>query len=202
MRWALCEWKIAMNYNEYKEITGKEVRSLNQKERVALCLIFCARLFPLYSKFSATEGWGDEVVLCQIRQMANNWLCGSVIGISAMSKQLSRVIPDSDDFGSVLGSYALNAGAAHDYLLEQTQTTEHSPLLCVLQYCYDTIDCYVQEVLDPDCKGGLSESEIESHEAMIKEIDFQLGILSGVKGKSDLVKFVGDHSIEPIFNIA
>jgi len=190
-----------MNFDEYREIIEKEVCSLNHKERVALCLICCARLAPLYSKFVAVEGWGDETVLSQSRQAANSWLRGASSNIDALAKQLSKVIPDTEEFGSALGSYALNSGVAHEYLLEQTKSKEYAPLIYVLQNCYDTIDFYVQELLDPECNGGVSESDIESHVAMVNEVNWQLSMLNQVKGKQDLINFAGGQGIEPIFNI-
>jgi len=191
-----------MNFDEYKEIVEKEAGNLSHEERVALCLICCSRLSPLYSKFSAVEGWGDELVLSQSRQAANGWLSGASIDVGDLSKQLSKVIPDTEDFGSALGSFALNAGVAHEYLLEQIQSKEYVALIYVLQNCYDTIDFYVQELLDPECNGGVSESDIENHVAMVNEINWQLSMLNKVKGNKDLVKFAGDQGVEPILNIA
>jgi uncharacterized protein YjaG (DUF416 family) len=190
-----------MNFDEYREIIEKEVCTLDHKERVALCLICCGRLAPLYSKFVAVEGWGDETVLSQCRQAANSWLCGVSSNIGALAKQLSKVIPDTEDFGSALGSYALNSGVAHAHLLEQIKSKEYTPLIYVLQNCYDTIDFYVQELLDPQCNGGVLESDIEGHLAMGSEISWQLSMLNQVKGNQDLVNFVGGQGIEPIFNI-
>jgi len=191
-----------MNFDEYRDIVEKEASTLSHKEKVALCLICCSRLSPLYSKFSAVECWGDESVLSQSRQAANGWLCGASVDVGALSKQLSKVIPDTEDFGSALGSFALNAGVAHEHLLEQIKSKEYAPLIYVLQNCYDTIDFYVQELLDPECNGGVSESDIENHLAMVNEINWQLSMLNRVKDSKDLVKLAGDQGIEPILNIA
>jgi hypothetical protein len=191
-----------MNYEDYRGLIKRESASLRQKECVALCLICCARLSPLYSKFVATENWGDDFILSQSRKAAISWLSGTAIDTSPISKQLLHVIPDSEDFGSVIGTYAQNAGIIHEHLLEQIKTSEHSPLIYVFHNCYDTVDLYVQEILDPNSLGGIAESEIESHEAVVKEINFQCGILKEVKGCTNIAEFVGSHSIEPIFKIA
>jgi hypothetical protein len=191
-----------MNYEDYRDLIERESAALSQKERVALCLICCARLSPLYSKFVATENWGDASVLAQSRSAAISWLSGNEVDTSPISKQLLHAIPDSEDFGSVISTFAQNAGVAHEYLLEQIKTSEPSPLIYVFHNCYDTVDLYIQELLDPSCLGGFEEVEIEIHEAAVKEINFQCGILKEVRGCKSIADFVGSRSNEPIFKIA
>jgi len=191
-----------MNYKDYKELIERESASLSQKECVALCLICCTRLSPLYSKFVATENWGDDSILLQSREAAISWLSGTAIDTSPITKQLSHVIPDSEDFGSVIGTHAQNAGIAHEHLLEQIKTSEPSPLIYVFHNCYDTVDLFVQEILDPSCLGGIAESEIENHDMVVKEINFQCSILKEIKRCANISKFVGSHSNAPIFKIA
>jgi len=59
-----------------------------------------------------------------------------------------------------------------------------------LRSCNDTVDLYVQDCLDQNCKENTSESEIENHPAMVSEINWQLGVFNIVKGTKDLVKVV------------
>ncbi|MGP9568501.1 MULTISPECIES: DUF416 family protein [unclassified Halomonas] len=189
-----------MNYENYIKKIEIEAAALNQKEKVAIILICCIRLSPLYSKFSEFEDWGNESLLTQCRELAIDWFSSKRVNSNKLSKQVGEVIPDTEDFGTVLGSYALNAGVAHEYLLDQIKDNDPSFLIYVLRSCYDTVDLYVQECLELDCKGGTSESEIENHPAMVSEINWQLGIFNIVKGTKDLVQLIHGQDIEPILN--
>ena len=185
-----------MNFDKYRELIKKEAVLLSHKERVVLCLICCARLSPLYSKFSSVEGWGDEFVLSQSRQTAKSWLCEVDVDIDGLSEQLSEVIPDTEDFGSALGSFALNASVAHASLLEQIKNDESAAVLEVLQVCYDTLDCYVQALLGSSCHGDVSEQDIENHAVITNEINWQLNLFKQIKGNQNLSKFTEDKVVE------
>lgn len=198
----LCGLNEKMIYKDYMKKIKVEAAVLNQKERVAVILICCIRLSPLYSRFSEVENWGNESLLTQCRELAIDWLNSKRVNSNTLSKQVGEVIPDTEDFGTVLGSYALNAGVVHEYLLDQIKNNDSSFLIYVLLSCYDTVDLYVQECLDLDRKGVTLESEIENHPAMVSEIDWQLGIFNSVKGTKDLVKLIQGQDIEPMFKQA
>lgn len=191
-----------MSYEEYKKTVEKKSSILSRREKVAICIKCCERLAPLYSKFSETENWGDEKILSESRRIARAWLQGSNVDFSLILGVLDSAIPDSEDFGSALGSYAQNASISHSYMLDQINTEDMQPLLWVLEKCYDSIDLYVQELLDPNGKGNLPATQIENHEMMITEMTWQKDQLSKVKDQPDLTGFVVEDKNEPIFNVA
>ncbi len=191
-----------MEYEIYKEIIEKESMLLNRRERVALCIKCCERLAPVYLRFSEVENWGNQKTLLMCRQTAISWLQGNDVDGSDLITELEAIIPDSEDFGSALGTYAQNASIAHAYMLDQMKSEEPQPLLRVLDKCYETVDFYVQELLDPDCQGKLSNSQIENHELLVTEVNWQKNQLGKVKDQRNLKEFVMGDKIEPIINIA
>jgi uncharacterized protein YjaG (DUF416 family) len=191
-----------MNYDEYTKRITQEVDALSQKEKVVLCLICCERLVPLYEKFSETEDFGSVAVLCESERIAKGWLQGDYFETSLIAQQLADVIPDMDDFGSISGSFALNAGLAHEHLLEQMQSDDSAPAFYALLSCYDTIDFYVQDLLDPDCKGGVPEVEIENHEMVVNEIKWQLNIFEEIKSSKRIESFSDNYEAHAIIDIA
>ncbi|HHI94925.1 MAG TPA: DUF416 family protein [Gammaproteobacteria bacterium] len=191
-----------MNYETYRKIIEEGSSQLDQRERVALCLICCTRLAPLYSEFARKEKWGDSSVLTKCRETANNWLKGSTVDLTQLSKKTMEVIPDTEDFSSVSGSYALSAGVTHAYLLDQIKKDKVEPIINVLQHCYDVVDFYVHEILDPECKGNIPDFEIENHNLMAAEIKWQLSQLNKIRGNQNLHNLVEEQNIEPILNIA
>lgn len=187
---------------DYQKRIEKEVKALSHQKLVALSLICCKRLSPLYSEFSKTEEWGDDSTLELCRRAAESWLDGNEAPTKKLLSQIERVTPDTEDFGSVLGSFSLNAAASHAYLLEQIQNEECTPLICALQCCYDTVDFYVQELLDPNRKGGVLESDIDSHPAMVQELEWQFTKISEIRDCQNVQEYVRKVTVEPIIVFA
>ncbi|MEM8536149.1 MAG: DUF416 family protein [Chloroflexota bacterium] len=160
-----------MNFKQYEEKIITDIATLNHPERVAICSMCCNRLYPLYNTFHKIEQWGNLTLLAECRQMAKNWLSGSEVKPLDLRNKLEHVIPNTEDFSSVHGTYALNASTSHVYLLDLITQDNDILLVYVLHNCYSTIDLYVQELLDPMCKGGISEETIENHPAIIAEIN-------------------------------
>lgn len=186
-----------MNYRDYKRNVEKETARLSQSEKVALCLICCKRLAPLYTEFQRIENWGDEAILSKIRDKALAWLDGSREDFSDFGAQLESHIPDMDDFGSLLGSFALNAGVSHLDLIDQVGTDDSQPVVDGLQMCYETVDFCVQEQLHHDSTARATDSQIENHEIMLLEIDWQIEEINSLKSRQDLSQFVVGRSGEP-----
>ena len=65
-----------MNFQQYQDQIKAACEPLDHRERVALCLMCCNRLAPLYLQFSTTENWGDPEILRQVREVAGKWLAG------------------------------------------------------------------------------------------------------------------------------
>ncbi len=191
-----------MNYDEYKNRMAREIELLTNREKVAICLICCVRLFPLYKSFSESENWGSSPILCETQDAAKKWLRGEGVKTRLLAQKLSAVVPDMDDFGSLQSSFALNAGLAHEHLLEQTESNDNEPAFYALLSCYDTIDFYVQELLDPECKGSVSEKEIENHPVMRKEIKLQLSLFCDIKDSNELGLFVDKCGLHAIIDPA
>ena len=190
-----------MNFQQYQDQIKAACGPLDHRERVALCLMCCNRLALLYLKFSTTENWGDPEALREVRELTGNWLVGNRSIPDSLYSRIDIAIPDTEDFGNALGSHALNASVAHADLLDLLLDDKLELVLSVLQGCYDSVDFYVQERLDPECKGDATEQQIESHATMRAEVNWQFGTVQEVKGSTDLINLVRRSAHEPIFEI-
>lgn len=188
-----------MNFKQYQERITTAITTLNHPEKVALCLMCCNRLYPLYDIFHTIEQWGNPTLLAECRQMAKNWLNGTEVEPLVLRNRLDQVLPDTEDFGSVHGSYALNASTSHAYLLNLIIQDSAVLLAYVPHNCYSTIDLYVQELLDPMCRGGISEETIESHPAIVAEINWQFTAISSLRGNNKFIDLVYQTETNPIF---
>jgi hypothetical protein len=126
----------------------------------------------------------------EARDVAVHWLGGEQLNTTSLSVQLEEVTPDTEDFGSASGSYALNAATSHCYLIDLLANNDLDFMLYVLQNCYDTVDFIVQETLDPEGKLQIAEEQIENHPLMRAEIHWQFAAIESAKGNEDLLAFV------------
>ncbi len=185
-----------IDFDYYTATIKARTGLLSQREKVALCLVCCIRLEPLYRRFTVAENWGDNEVLMECRSTAFGWLDGLYVDASRRQQELEPHIPHTDDFGSILGSFALNAGLAHLDLLAQLETNDNEPITDALQMCYDTVDFAVQTTIDPSCKSSIPSSIIDSHPMMILEARNQMEMIRLISGIKDLRSFVEDNSHE------
>jgi hypothetical protein len=147
-----------------------------------------------------TEHWGDDTILKECRDRSLRWIAGSNEDLSALCEKLDSHIPDMDDFGSFLGSFALNAGCAHLDLIRQTQTDGSQPLIDALQMCYETVDFCVQQDLAPEPGPAPASSDIENHDMMNREVEWQIDQLGRIKGQQDLSRFIPASVGDPRVN--
>ena len=185
-----------MNFATYKIRIASEIEPLSVMEKVAICLVCCRRLAPLYTEFVRIEKWGDESPFCQCREESIKVLSGQCDSMSITTDVLDLLIPDTEDFGTFHGSFALNAGLSHLGLINQVNSTDSSPTIDALLMCYSTIDFCVQQALDPECSRSVPLSDIDAHPMMIQEIQFQLASIDRVRGCSELVQFANIDSKE------
>lgn len=191
-----------MNFQQYKDQVKAACEPLNHRERVALCLMCCNRLAPLYLQFSTTENWGNSETLRQLRELAGKWLAGDASIPAVLRSDLDAVIPDTEDFESALVSYALNASVAHACLLDLFLDDNLESVLSVLQACYDSVDFFLQDRLDPEQRGGVQEQQIENHAVMRAEVGWQFAAIQAVQGNSDLINLIRRSEHEPMFETA
>ncbi len=191
-----------MNFQQYQDQVKASCGPLNHRERVALCLMCCNRLAPLYLQFSTTENWGNPETLRQLRELAGKWLAGDASIPVVLRSDLDAAIPDTEDFESGLVSYALNASTAHAYLLDLFLDDNLELVLSVLQACYDSVDFFVQDRLDPEQRGGVQEQQIEYHAPMRTEVGWQFATIQAVQGNSDLINLIRRLEHEPMFETA
>lgn len=187
-----------MNFQQYKDQVRVACGSLNCRERVALCLMCCNRLAPLYLQFSTAENWGNPETLLRVRELAGKWLAGSASIPADLRSRMEEVIPDTEDFGGLV-SHALNASTAHADLLDLLHDNKLELVLQVLQYCYDSVDFFVQDRLDPEEKSGVTEQQIEEHAAMRAEVGWQFAAIQAVQSNSDLINLICRSEHDQIF---
>lgn len=159
-----------MDYREY--ITGlKELARLQSyEEGLQFAVLICRKLYPEYVKFYEVYGWGNPALLNDAITICQNAIDGQVDtnAVQGLLPAIDEITPHMDDFGSELGSYALNASAAVYETLQFICDKDNTHVYNIATYYSDTIDFKIQE------ERTLTEDEIANHPHMIEAWNFIL----------------------------
>jgi uncharacterized protein YjaG (DUF416 family) len=155
------------------------VPALTTAGKRAFAYAICVRLQPHYQAFSQVTSWGDPVVLQTALGLLHRtvFLPPVVADLRHVYRQVERVTPDSEDFGSLLGSLALDTCcavlSAFDFVLEGNDQS----VLDVATFARNTVDMYVQEIEELDPSDPELEARIDSHPHMVREVKWQRAAL-------------------------
>lgn len=147
------------------------------------------RLAPNYHIFCEKENWGDNTFFIEtLRDIEQNILESSdIITIKDIDKKLKymdSITPDTEDFGEIYASHALDACISLILLLKFLKERNDKLLIQISEYCIETIYMHIA-----DQKAGSSDKEIFSNLLMIKELaiqEFQLYYLQSDKKMPEL----------------
>jgi uncharacterized protein YjaG (DUF416 family) len=165
--------------DHFLEEASRRVPTLTTAGRLAFAYAICVRLQPHYQAFSQATGWGDPVVMQTALDLLQRavFLPSVVADLRHVYRQVERVTPDSEDFGSLLGSLALDTCcavlSAFDFVLEGNDQS----VLDVATFARNTVDMYVQEIEELDPSDPELEPRIDSHPYMVREVKWQRAAL-------------------------
>jgi len=159
-----------MNYQEFIDILKKQVLALTDKRKLEFALVVCKKLYFDYQKFYDIEKWGDPELLMDAIRMCEHRAntVADKAKYEAMKKRVETITPDTNDFGTCDGSYALNACASLLHTLDFILNNDPVEILSVGIAYYDTWDFKVQE------DNALNEQQIDQHPLMIETKRFLL----------------------------
>lgn len=153
-----------MNYKEFVFLFKKQLETLSYPKQIDLALTVCNKLYPNYQTFVEIHHWGDPDLLMQAIHLCEESKADSVdrTKTEGMLTKVDTIIPDMDDFGDEISSYALNASAAVYETLQFVLDNDKAHIYNVGVCLTDTVDSQIQEERD------LNETEIEQHPNMIE----------------------------------
>lgn len=159
-----------MTYQEFTSTIQDRISKLPQKGRLELAIKICKELFFDYQKFYEVYHWGNPDLLLDGINLSEKTLNGKLnyLKIKELMSEIDSVTPDTGEFGSELGSYALNASAAVHETLEFLVDNNPTHIVNICTYYLDTVDFRIQE------DTALTEEELDKHPLMIKAREFLL----------------------------
>ena len=162
----------AMNWTEYREQLIKNIDVLSLERRLDFAIEICERLLPDYKAFYNEYKWGnldsltDGLVLC--KQNANG-LDTDVKSIERLISLIEEITPDTEDFGEVSGSLALNSASAIIETLNFILDNKTERITDIGSFSYDSAFFKAGE-LNPK----LSDAEVENEIELQNEVAWQL----------------------------
>ena len=163
-----------------KEEVQRRLESLSSRSRVAFGLSCCERMLRNYIAFKQKVQWGDEQPLRKALDELWNHLEGQAMNETTakeLIEQCEKVTPDADDFSVILVGPAQEACFSICCVLDYVLQGNPERIAQASAFAIDTLDGYVQEVLDgfPNTARGVPysperEERIRLHPLMQREL--------------------------------
>ncbi len=161
-----------MNCNEYKDKLNSNVNGIPAEQKLQFAIEICDKLLPDYQNFSELYKWGEINPLKDGLKYCKEFANGIELefdSVKMLIKRIEKNTPDSEDFGQVSGSLALNAASAICETLNFIIDKKNERIVDIGNFSYDTEYFKLGER-----KSNLSDSELEKEIELQKEIEWQL----------------------------
>ena len=167
------------------------LRKLAAWKRIAFMAQVAARMLPNYERFSAETGFGDVAVLKRALDAAWFWVQSGKPphDLTALREACEKQAPDTEHFRSPYTSAALDAANATAAILDAIEHPAEARLTEVASLARDTVDLFVQELMNMDPNAPNFEEAISRHNLMQRELQRQREDLE------TLTKWLGERSI-------
>ena len=167
-----------------------QLQKLAVWKRVAFMVQTGARMLPNYERFSAETGFGDASVLKRALDAAWTWVESEELphDLTALREACERQAPNTEQFRSPYTSAALDAANAAAATLDAIVNPGESRSSEVASLARDTVDLFVQELLNLDSNAADFEKAILRHDLMQRELRRQREDLEA------LMKWTGPRS--------
>lgn len=168
----------------------RQLQKLAAWKRVAFMAQIGVRMLPNYERFSVETGFGDVSVLKRAFDTAWSWVESEELphDLAALREACERQAPNTEQFDSPYTSAALDAANAAAAILDAIAHPGESRSSEVASLARDTVDLYVQELLNLDPDAADFEEKISRHDLMQRELRRQREDLEA------LMKWTGPRS--------
>lgn len=189
---------MTLLYDEAKLL--KALAALPKSHAIAFAASCCERLWPNYEAFAQIEGWGQPAVLRNTLDNIWLYLKGQDWPTDEIDRELARceaLIPDSDDFNSLLTPAAQRASAAICYTLQCCLDGDASRAALPARLSVEATELFLDAVNDPDTGPHLFDPTfaewLKSAPLMLAELAKQEADLAALNSVSALdEKFLDD----------
>lgn len=173
----------------------KSLEKLNDQQLIAFCYLCSKYMIDNYIFFSKKYNWGDIFILNDTLNTINKILISKKkenINLNKMILSVDKQIPDTNDFSSLLCSFALDSSNCILETLKFINTNKVENVKNVATFCRDTVDMFIQEIEDLNYNDTKIEEDISNHELMLSELCRQKELINKIKLENDFNQAVID----------
>jgi uncharacterized protein YjaG (DUF416 family) len=154
--------------------------------RIAFMVKVGERMLPNYERFSAEAGFGDVSVLKDAFNAALTWIESDRLpdNLADLRRSCEQQAPDTERFDSRYTSAALDAANVASIILDAIERPDEARPLDVASLARDTVDMFVQGLLNLNPNASEFEETILRHPLMQTELRRQ---------KEDLNALMSSH---------
>ncbi|MCP9761988.1 DUF416 family protein [Lacihabitans soyangensis] len=184
----------------------KNVKHLNSHQKVLFACILSTRLIENYRIFSLKFGFGSTQVLTNIIDNVVDSISKSNLKsleeIDKMIVEIENITPDTEDFDSVMVSFALDACVSVTSTSQFLKELDDKWIEGVKVCTFDSLDKFIQEKLNLTPDDIDFELKIANHEIMKKESLFQQNLINEIlDNRNDKKDIFLNFSKTPIFDL-
>jgi uncharacterized protein len=157
------------------------LNQLSPIKNLIFSVIICERLLPNYEYFSQKVSWGDFQILLN----AINIIYDEIYQRKIHSKEeilnainlVESVTPDTEDYDSILASFALDTCTSIVSTLNFILDNNIENIVDSATFARDTVDMFIQEKENLSIEDNLFENIIEEDKFMIREKQRQKDVI-------------------------
>lgn len=170
--------------DNFRNETSVKLNKIPDKGQILFGVLICERLYPNYGAFQKAFNWGNSTTLQEGIALLRQYIIKGDLfddhDVKDIIERIDWVTPNTEDFSSIIVSFALDACTSVQSMLNYLLDKNVENIVDVACFSRDTVDMYVQEIeglknYDPNL-----EEKIRSSEYMIREMEFQKGLLNKI----------------------
>ncbi|MFH6995145.1 DUF416 family protein [Flavobacterium sp. FlaQc-48] len=179
--------------DKYRIKISEKLAGLDDEKKITFSLLICERLLPNYVYFSKKYGYGDpsqleEIISTLFKDLIEK---NKSQNIDNYINVVENLTPDTEDYSTILASFALNACTSILSTLFFLKDDDFENLADVATYARDTVDMFIQERDDLDMNDSQMEILIEKDPFMQKELKRQFEVVDYLNNsKSDSLSVI------------
>lgn len=187
--------------DKYRTDISNLLRLLSFEKRVAFGALICEKLYPNYNHFSDVTSFGNPDIL----QNAISIIFQSIYRNDLFSDEdlqnvideIESITPNTEDFDTILVSFALDACTSILSTLYFIQNGEVENIIDAATYARDTVDMYIQERDNLMINDNLLEEKIENDILMRREKKRQKDVIWNLQKIGTL----NDNALQELRNL-
>ncbi|WP_394974850.1 DUF416 family protein [uncultured Croceitalea sp.] len=187
--------------DKYAVRLKENVEKLSAKNKLLFAFWVSKRLFHNYVFFNEKTSYGDIDVMLDALNQIEKYINNSTVDNDEILNTITVVeanTPDTNNFDTILASFALDACSALIESLNFIIDQDIKYIVNVGVFARDTIDMFIQELEDMDYDDSNFESKIKNHTLMKQEMSDQNVMLSKLSNDEDVWNYIKyDRIIDP-----